>query len=46
VFYYWQTGSTIFMLTVYAKSEQEDLKPNEKKQLKALIEALKRGEEE
>jgi hypothetical protein len=29
------------MLTVYAKNEQEDLTPIEKKQLKALVDRIK-----
>ena len=44
VFYYWQVESTIFMLTAYAKSAKEDLSTAEKKQLRALVAALK-GEE-
>lgn len=42
-FYFWQVESTIFMLTAYAKSDQEDLHADEKKQIKLLVEALKKG---
>ncbi len=45
-FYYWQVAGTIFMLTVYAKGDQEDLSADEKKQLKALVEMLKAQEKE
>lgn len=41
VFYYWQVESNIFMLTAYAKGDQEDLSADEKKQLKALVEMLR-----
>jgi hypothetical protein len=44
IFYFWQSGSTIFMLTAYAKSDQEDLSASEKKQIMALVEALKKEE--
>lgn len=44
-FYFWQIESTIFMLTAYAKSEQEDLSAAEKKQIKALVELLKKEHE-
>jgi hypothetical protein len=45
-FYFWQVESTVFMLTAYAKSEQEDLSADEKKQIKALVDALKKREKE
>ena len=34
----------IYLIVVYAKNEQEDLTPNEKRVLKQLIEVLKREE--
>ncbi len=46
IFYYWQVESTVFMLTAYAKSEREDLSAGEKKQIKALVELLKKQEVE
>jgi mRNA-degrading endonuclease RelE of RelBE toxin-antitoxin system len=45
-FYFWQMESTIFMLTAYAKSDQEDLSASEKKQTKALVNALKKNAKE
>lgn len=45
-FYFWQVESTIFMLTAYAKSDQEDLSASEKKQIVALVNALKKKEKE
>jgi mRNA-degrading endonuclease RelE of RelBE toxin-antitoxin system len=45
-FYFWQVESTIFMLTAYAKSDQEDLSVDEKKQIKALVDVLKKKEKE
>jgi mRNA-degrading endonuclease RelE of RelBE toxin-antitoxin system len=44
-FYFWQVESTIFMLTAYAKSDQKDLSANDKRQIKALGEALKKARE-
>lgn len=44
VFYFWQVEETIFMLTAYAKSDQEDLSGNEKKQITALVDLLKEEE--
>ncbi len=44
VFYFWQVEETIFMLTAYAKSNQEDLSSDEKKQIKALVDLLKEEE--
>ena len=44
IFYFWQSGDTIFMLTAYAKSDQKDLSANEKKQIMALVKALKKEE--
>jgi hypothetical protein len=46
VFYYWQLESTLFMLTAYAKGEQEDLSTAEKRQLRALVDILKAQETE
>lgn len=46
IFYFWQLESTIFMLTAYAKSDQEDLSKDQKKQIKALVGALKKQEGE
>ncbi len=38
--YYWQTAEgEIYLLTVYAKNEKEDLSHDDKKKIKALIEA-------
>jgi hypothetical protein len=34
--------STIFMLTAYAKSDQEDLSAVEKQQMKTLVASLKK----
>jgi hypothetical protein len=45
-FYFWQTESTIFMLTVYAKSEQEDLSAEDKRRLRALVDLLKEEEKD
>jgi hypothetical protein len=46
IFYFWQSEAEIFMLTVYAKKEQEDLTPGEKKQLKALVDKIKEQQKE
>lgn len=35
------TYSKVFFLSVYAKNKQEDLSPEEKKELKSLVELLK-----
>ncbi len=34
--------SVIFLLAVYAKNEKEDLSPDERRQLKSLVETLKK----
>jgi hypothetical protein len=44
-FYFWQMESTIFMLTAYAKNNQEDLSVAEKKQIQALVDVLKKEKE-
>ncbi len=45
IFYFWQIETTIFMLTAYAKSDQEDLSDAEKKRMKTLVDALKKAKE-
>lgn len=41
VIYYVHLGSTLYMMTAYPKSEQEDLSPDQRRALLAVIEALK-----
>lgn len=39
---YFDVGETIFLLTAYPKNVQEDLKPDQKKKLKALTHMIRK----
>jgi len=41
IFYYYNESAPIYLLTVYAKSEKEDLSPQEKTVFKKVAEAIK-----
>lgn len=41
IYFYHVVGSHIYLLTVYEKSNKEDITPDEKKQLKAIVSELK-----
>jgi mRNA-degrading endonuclease RelE of RelBE toxin-antitoxin system len=39
IYYWWQPGSQFWLYTVYDKDEQDDLSPQQRKTLKALLKA-------
>ena len=43
VYYYWREGESAFLLYAYAKNTQEDLLPEEKKQVAQLALLIQRG---
>ncbi len=42
IYYYYDMGSPLYLITVYAKAAREDLTPDEKRTLTALAAELKR----
>jgi hypothetical protein len=44
IYYYLASGSTVYMLAVYAKADKEDLTEREKQELKRVAIALKGGQ--
>lgn len=43
IYFYHVVGITVYLMTCYAKNERDDLSPADKKQLKAIIEQIKKG---
>ena len=43
IYYFWVREDLIYFLTVYSKSTQSDISPDEKKALKSLVQTLQRG---
>lgn len=42
IYFYHVVGSTIYLMACYTKKEQDDISPQVKKQLKAIVEQLKK----
>lgn len=45
-YYYWISYDEVYLLFMYAKNEQADITPSERKAAKAFVEELKRAKEE
>ncbi len=45
IYYYWVSDDEVYLLYVYAKSEQADMDPDGRKAAKSLVEEIKRGKE-
>jgi mRNA-degrading endonuclease RelE of RelBE toxin-antitoxin system len=43
IYFYHVVGFHIYLMACYAKNEQEDLRPEVKKQLKSFVEQIKKG---
>jgi hypothetical protein len=43
IYYYWISDDEVYLLFVYAKNEQEDMSPSDRKAAKAFVEELKRA---
>lgn len=43
IYFYHVVGSHIYLMACYTKNEQADLRPEVKKQLKSVIEEIKKG---
>jgi mRNA-degrading endonuclease RelE of RelBE toxin-antitoxin system len=43
IYFYHVVGYHIYLMACYTKNEQEDLRPEVKKQLKSFVEQLKKG---
>ena len=43
IYYFWQEGGAIYLFTAYAKNQQSDLLPKDKKDLARVISAIQRG---
>lgn len=43
IYFYHVVGTTIYLMACYTKNEQDDLSPQVKKQLKAVVEQIKKG---
>lgn len=43
IYFYHDTGNPLYLLMVYAKARQEDLSPDEKKRVSALVAAIKQA---
>lgn len=43
IYYYHVVGSTIYLLACYTKNTQTDIRPEVKRQLKAMIDQIKSG---
>ena len=41
IYYFASTAGTIYLLDIYAKNQQSDLTPDDKKQLKRIVEGLR-----
>lgn len=41
IYFYHDRGKPLYLLMVYAKARQEDLSPDEKKRVRALVAAIK-----
>lgn len=41
--YYFASGTTIYMMTAYPKNERDDLSPDQRRSILAIIESLKGG---
>ena len=43
IYFYYQIKNRIYLFTCYSKNEQTDLRPEIKKQLKTMLDSLKKG---
>jgi mRNA-degrading endonuclease RelE of RelBE toxin-antitoxin system len=43
IYFYHVVGSTIYLMACYTKNEQADISPSVKKQLKAIVDQIKKG---
>lgn len=43
IYFYHVVGTTIYLMACYTKNEQDDLSPQVKKQLRAIVEQIKKG---
>ncbi|SPF53400.1 Toxin HigB-2 [Candidatus Sulfopaludibacter sp. SbA4] len=46
IYYYWVSDDEVYLLFMYAKNEQADMSPSDRKAAKAFVEELKRAKEE
>lgn len=43
IYFYHVVGTTIYLMACYTKNEQDDISPAVKKQLKAIVDQIKKG---
>jgi len=46
IYYYWISDEEVYLLSIYAKSEQEDMNAADRKAVRTFVEKLKRAKEE
>lgn len=44
IYFYHVVGSTIYLMTCYLKKDQDNISPQVKKQLKAVVDLIKKGD--
>ncbi len=44
IYFYHVVGSKIYLMTCYVKKDQDDISPQVKKQLKAVVDLIKKGD--
>lgn len=45
IYFFYQVGMTVYLMACYAKNEKDDLSAQDKKQLKTIIEQIKKGKQ-